>query len=97
MCPAAAQTASHLGEDVVKRCSQHAVGRGFPSEGFAHHHEAVTHDHHLIDLQDFLSKEVGDLQVHGLAVFCDGVQENVVVSIREHHTREEIGGDTLQQ
>lgn len=94
--PPATQTASYLCEDIMKSCSQDTVGAGFSAKGFPHNHEAVPYDHHLVDLQDFLSKELGDLEVHELAVFFNGLQENAVVSFWEFNSREEIRGNALQ-
>lgn len=81
----------------MKGCCQHTVGTGLSSEGFAHQHETMPHYHHLKDLQDFLSKEISDLQVHALAVFLDGLQQDAVVSFWELDPREEVGGDALRR
>ena len=50
--------------EVSQGTGQYAVGRRLPSEGLAHDHEAVTHNHHLIDLLDLLQEEVSALKVH---------------------------------
>lgn len=55
----------------------------------------MSHNHHLKDLQDFLSEEFGDLQVHPLAVFLDGVQQDAVVSFWKLDPREQVRGDAL--
>ncbi|TNN79442.1 hypothetical protein EYF80_010256 [Liparis tanakae] len=49
----------------------------------------MPHDHHLKDLQDLLSEEFGDLQVHPLAVFLDGLQQGAVVSLWKLDPREQ--------
>lgn len=80
----------------MKGCCQHTVGTGLSSKGFTYQHETMSHYHHLKDLQDFLSKEIGDLQVHASAVFLDGLQQNAIVSIWEGDPWEEVRGDTLR-
>lgn len=80
----------------MKGCRQHTVGIGLASKGFTHQHKTVPHYHHLIDLQDLLSKEVCDLQVHALAIFLDGLQQNAVISFWEFDPGEEVRGDTLR-
>lgn len=79
----------------MKGSCQHTIGTGFAPEGFPHQHETMPHLHHLIDLHDFLSEEFGDLQVHALTVFLDGLQQYVVVSVWELDPREEVRGDAL--
>lgn len=80
----------------MKGCCQHTIRTGLASKGLTHQHEAMPHNHHLKDLQDFLSKEFGDLQVHALAVFLNGLQQDTVVSVWKLHPREEVRGDTLR-
>lgn len=80
----------------MKGCCQHTVGAGLASKRLTHQHETMPHYHHLKDLQDFLSKEIGELQVHELAVFLDGLQQDAVVSFWKLDPREEVGGDTLK-
>lgn len=63
----------------MQGCGEHAVGRCLPTEGLSHQHEAVTHNHHFIDLQDLLSKEVSDLQVHLSTVFLNSLQQHTIV------------------
>lgn len=87
---------SYLYRDVIKGCCQHTVGAGLSSKGLTYQHETMPHYHHLKDLQDFLHKEIGDLQVHAYAVIVDGLQQNAVVSCRELDAREEVRGDTLR-
>lgn len=72
----------------MQGCGEHAVGRRLPTEGFSHHHEAVTHNHHFIDLQDLLSKEVSDLQVHLSAVFINSFKQHSVVWFWKLDSRE---------
>lgn len=56
----------------------------------------MPHYHHLKDLQDFLSEEIGDLQVHALAVFPDGFKQDAIVPFWKLDPREEVRGDTLR-
>lgn len=80
----------------MKGCCQHTVGAGLASKGLTHQHETMPHYHHLIDLQDFLSKELCELQVHALTVFLDGLQQDAVVSLWKLDPWEEVRGDTLE-
>ena len=76
---------TNLVMDVSKGFGHDAVRRGLPTKGFTNDHEAVTHDHHLVDLLHLLQEEVGALQVHLLAVLPgDGTRrEGLIVSVRK--------------
>ena len=62
-------TLPHLFSDVSQCPCQHPIGTGLASKGLAHNHEAVPHNHHLIDLQDLALKDFCALQVHLGTVF----------------------------
>lgn len=87
---------SYLFIDVVKGCCQHTIATGLASKRLTHQHETMPHYHHLKDLQDFLSKKLGDLKVHAPAVFLDSLQQDTVVSFWKLDSREEVRGDSLR-
>lgn len=87
----------YLLTDVTQGSGEDATGARLPSERLPHQHEAVTHDHHLVNLKDLLHEEVSHLQVHLLAVLFNGLQQDTVVRFGEFYTRKKVCSDPLKQ
>lgn len=82
----------------VPQCScQNSVCTSFSTKRFSNYHKAMTHNHHLIYLQDLHSKYISHLQIHSSTVCFDGFQQVIVVWFWQLHTRKQIRGNTLSK
>lgn len=82
--------ARYLFRDIAQGSGEDLVGARLAPKRLSHQHEAMTHAHHFINLQDLLCKEICHLQVHLLACFFDGIQQDVVVWFGEFYPRKKV-------
>jgi len=67
---------------VSQRSCQNSICTRFSPKRLSNYHKAMTHNHHLVYLQDLHSKHVGHLQIHSITVCFDGFQQVIVVWFR---------------
>ena len=85
------------GVQVVLSSLEYLHAACLTGEGVADHHEAVTHDSHLVKLDD-LVKEVGVwLQIHLLALSPHSAEKVLIVRFRQLNSGEQITRDVLVQ
>ena len=85
------------GVQVVLSSLEYLHAACFTGEGISDHHEAVTHDGHLVKLDD-LVKEVGvGLQIHLLALFPHSAEKLLIVRFRQLDPGEQITRDVPVQ
>lgn len=87
----------YLFRDIIQGSGEDSIGTCFPSKRPSHQHQAMMHNHHLINLQDLLWKEICHLQVHLLAVLFNGLQRSAIVWFGEFYSRKKIWCDSLKR
>ena len=70
---------------VSQSSSQHAVNAGLGSKAVADHHEAVAHQHHLVQLVSLLHEDCRGLQVGCLTCCPQAVIQVLVVRLWKRH------------
>lgn len=76
--------------DFAKGGRQNAISRCFRTKRVTGDHEAMPHNHHLVDLLNLGNEEVGVLEIQLLANVLGSRVEDRIVRIGILNTREEI-------
>mmetsp|Transcript_3423 Transcript_3423/g.5890 ORF Transcript_3423/g.5890 Transcript_3423/m.5890 type:complete len:294 (-) Transcript_3423:4502-5383(-) len=76
---------------------QGAQGGGFATPRGAHQHQPVAQDSHLIQLDTLLDEHIHRLQDAILEGGQQVIHQHPVVRVRQHHPREQVRNDTLEE
>ena len=85
------------GFQIGQSARKHFVTRALSAHEWTHYHKAMSDQHHLVNLDDFLNEKLGRLQVQLLDVRVDCLDKNFVIGCGQNDAREEIGYDAFEQ
>mmetsp|Transcript_116650 Transcript_116650/g.161923 ORF Transcript_116650/g.161923 Transcript_116650/m.161923 type:complete len:212 (+) Transcript_116650:1266-1901(+) len=82
----------------LRKCScENLYSRSLACEGQAHNHEAVSNNHHFVELNDFLSEVINILKVVNLELVLNARVKVSVVGLWEHNSWEKITGNVPEK
>ena len=81
---------------IGERVGEDLIDGGFASARGSDQHDAVTHDHGFVELNDLLDDDLLGLQLPVDLGLVDGRLHDAVVMLRQNHAREQILQDGLE-